>query len=79
MHPAKVPHGITPECYEKLKGMYATGRRVDGRGLIVASQIVPVVKNKIDKKKLRLCTNYKRTLNDHIEHKPYPFLLVMSN
>ena len=44
---------VMPEFNEKLTGMYATGRRVDGRGLIVASQIVPVGKNKIDKRKLR--------------------------
>ena len=71
--PAKPPHGIKPEYDEELDKMYETGNPVDGRGLLVASQIVPVVKIKKGKKKVRLCTNYKKTINDHIEDEPYPF------
>ena len=67
MPPAKVPHGIKHEYEKELDKMY------DGRGLIVASQIVPVMRNKEGKGKIRLCINYKRTLNDHLEDEWYPF------
>ena len=74
---AKVPHGIKEnysEEYEReLDKLYATGIPVDGVGLKVASQLVIVVSCKNGKVKLRLCGNYKRTLNDHIEDEPYPF------
>ena len=75
MPPSKIPHGYKfKELYEKeLDKFYATGIPVDGVGLKVASQLVAVVSQKDGKLKLRLCVNYKRTLNDHIMDEPYPF------
>ena len=35
--------------------------------------VVPVVTQRNGKRKLRLCLNYKRTLNDHIEDEHYVF------
>ena len=70
---AKVPHGIKDDFEEKLDKLYDTGTPVDGLGLQVASQVVPVTSYKDGKRKLRLCINYKRTLNDHILDEPYPF------
>ena len=71
--PAKVPHGLKDEYEPKLDVMYETGNPVDGRGLKVATPVVPVVTQKNGKRKLRLCLNYKRTLNDHIEDEHYVF------
>ena len=75
MPPAKVPHGCkdSKEYEQKLDQLYATGTPVDGVGLKVASQLVAVVTRRDGKLKLRLCVNYKRTLNEHIEDEPYPF------
>ena len=71
--PAKVPHGIK-EAYKKaLDKMMLTYKRVDGIGLRVASQLVPVIKPNKEEVTVRLCGNYKSTLNDHIEDAPYPF------
>ena len=70
---AKVPRGIEKEFYEELDKFAETCIKVDGRGLKVASQLVPVVKKKGKEVKVRLCGNYKRTINDHIEDEPYQF------
>ena len=72
MRPVRVPHGIEKEHKEKLDAMMVTHIRVDGIKLRCASQLVPVLR-KGDKSKLRLCVNYKSTLNDHIEDEPYMF------
>ena len=72
MPPAKIPHGIQKEFKEKLDELMQTHIRVDGVGLQCASQLVPVIR-KGDKSTLRLCVNYKATLNDHIEDEPYKF------
>ena len=72
MRPVRVPHGIEKEHKEKLDAMMETHIRVDGIKLRCASQLVPVLR-KGDKSKLRLCVNYKSTLNDHIEDEPYMF------
>ena len=70
---AKVPHGITKPFYEQLDKFAETCTKVDGRGLKVASQIVPVVKKKGKEMKVRLCGNFKRTINEHILDEPYQF------
>ena len=72
MPPAKVPYGIAPEFKEKLDKLMETHVRVDGIKLKCASQLVPVLR-KNDKSKLRLCVNYKTTLNDLIEDEPSMF------
>ena len=72
MPPAKVPYGIAKEYREKLDKLMETHIRVDGIKLKCASQLVPVLR-KGDKSKLRLCVNYKSTLNDHIEDEPFRF------
>ena len=46
--------------------------KVDGVGLKCASELVPVLR-KDDKSKLRLCVNYKTTINDNIGDEPYVF------
>ena len=73
---AKVPHGITKEYDKELDKMMETCVPVDGRGLKVATQVVPVVKKVGDKIKLRLVGNFKRTINDHIEDEPYQFVSI---
>ena len=73
MPPAKIPHGINGEVNTGLDVIYETGIPVDGLGLIVASQVVPVFRTKEGKRKMRMCTNYKNTINDHLMDEPYPF------
>ena len=52
---AKVPYGIQDEMEAKWDDFYETHTPVDGRDLFVASQVVPVVRNKEGKeKKIRL-------------------------
>ena len=70
---AKVTYGITEEHNKELDKLIETCLPVDGRGLKCATQVVPVVKKKGDKVKVRLCGNYKRTINDHIEDEPYQY------
>ncbi|CAL4219676.1 unnamed protein product, partial [Meganyctiphanes norvegica] len=72
MTPTKVPYGIQEEYKKKLNKLMETHKRVDGIKLRCASQLVPVLRRG-DKSKLRLCVNYKFTLNDHIEDEPYMF------
>ena len=56
--------------------MTATCIPVDGRGLKVATQVVPVVKKKNGKVKMRLCGNYKHSLNPLLEDEPYQFVAI---
>ena len=72
--PAKVAHGISKPHKKALDKMMLTYKKVDGIGLKVASQLVPVIdKPKEEEIEIRLCGNYKSTLNDHIEDEPYNF------
>ena len=73
---AKIPYGITDEVNKELDKLDETCIPVDGRGLKVATQVVPVVKKKENKVKVRLCGNYKRTINDHIQDEPYQFTSI---
>ena len=50
--------------------------KVDGRGIKVASQVVPVTKIKEGERKVRICGNFKTTINDHIEDKHYQFTSI---
>ena len=73
--PAKVAYGLQKEVDEKIDEMYDTfWIPIDGRELMVASQVVPVVKKKSDgKKNVRLCVNYKSTINDHLLDEPHVY------
>ena len=74
--PAKVPHGIEKEYNEALDKLLVEGEweKVDPREVIVASQLVAVKKyNDQGDFKLRLCGNYKRTINDVLVDEPYQF------
>ena len=57
MPPAKVPHGIRDKFEKALDKIYATGTPVDGVGLKVASQVVPVVKMRNGEADVRPCIN----------------------
>ena len=71
---AKVPYGIQDEMEEKWDEFYETHTPVDGRDLFVASQVVPVVSNKEGKaRKIRLCSNYKNTINEHLLDEPHVY------
>ena len=73
---AKVPYGIEDQFNEELEKLTKNCISVDGRGLKVASQIVPVVKKKDNKLKVRLCGNYKRTINPHLLDEPFQFTSI---
>ena len=73
---AKVPYGVEDQFNEELDKLTKNCISVDGRGLKVASQIVPVVKKKDNKLKVRLCGNYKRTINDHLLDEPFQFTSI---
>ena len=70
---AKVPYGIADEYNKELDKLIETCLPVDGRGLKCATQVVPVVKKKGEKVKVRLVGNYKRTINDLLEDEPYQY------
>ena len=70
---AKVPYGINDLYYKGLKKVYQEGTPVDGPGIVVTSQIVPVVKLKDEEKDLRMCVNYQKTINEFIEDEPFDF------
>ena len=77
--PTKVAYGLQNEVNVKVDKMYDTfWVPIDGRELMVASQVVPVVKNKNKvkpdgKKDVRMCCNYKSTINDHLLDEPHVF------
>ena len=70
---AKVPHGIRPEFDAEMAKFSKHCIKVDGRGLKVATQVVPVTKIKNGKRKVRICGNYKTTINSHIEDEHHQF------
>ena len=73
MPPSKVPVGIIKQYDAQLDKLLETGTLVDGVGLKVASQLVPVVKQKNGEVDVRLVGNYKTTMNHLIEDEPYNF------
>ena len=73
---ANVPYGIEKEYNEALDKLYETLIPVDGLGLKAASQLVPIVKIKNGKPEVRMTTNYKSTINEHLMPEPYNFPTV---
>ena len=71
--PSKVPVSLSSLYEEKLDEFMKNGKLVDGVGLKVASQLVPIVKQKDGKTVLKLAVNYKNTINPLIEDEPYNF------
>ncbi|CAL4225020.1 unnamed protein product, partial [Meganyctiphanes norvegica] len=64
---------IQAKIEKQLDKFYETATIVDGIGLKVASQMVPVIKKKNGEFNVRLCANYKNTINPLIEDEPYNF------
>ena len=56
--------------------MIATCIPVDGRGINDATQVVPVIKKKNGKVKMRLCGNYKHSVNPLLEDEPYQYVAI---
>ena len=73
---AKIPYGIEKEVYKELHKLAETCIPVDGRGLKVATQIIPVVKKKGNEIKVRLVGNYKQSINSHIADEHYQFTSI---
>ena len=73
--PAKIAYGLQDDIEPALDELYETAVPIDGRELFVASQVVPVVKTKNGKRKVRLCINYKNTINAHLLGEPQIFKL----
>ena len=73
MKPAKVSYAAKDGYDKELDKLLETGKIVDGVNLIVASQIVPVLKMKNNEIKVRNTINFKPTINPWIEDEPYNF------
>ena len=67
---AKVPYDIIDEVEAELDKLYETAIPIDPCELDVASQVVPVVNTKNGKRSVRLCINYKNTINEHLMDEP---------
>ena len=71
---AKVPYGLEEQFEKHLDALYEDLTIVDGKDLITASQIVPVIETVDGVRKLkRLAINYKSTVNDHLQDIPDVF------
>ncbi|MEL6806100.1 MAG: hypothetical protein AAFO91_20260, partial [Bacteroidota bacterium] len=68
----KPPFGLEEQFFEKLKKLYKNLTPIDGKDLITASQIVPVIStDKNGERKIdRLAINYKSTINEYIKDIP---------
>ena len=73
MKPAKVGYAAKEGHREQIDKLLQTSKIVDSVGLVVASQIVPVVTMKEGKLRVRNTVIYKPTLNPWIEDEPYNF------
>merc|ERR1711888_498244 len=72
--PAKIPYGMEKEYNEKLDELLKDCEPIDGKNVIVASQVVPVCEVKDGKKIIkRLAINYKSTINDHLHDIPHVY------
>ena len=72
--PSKIPYGLENEYNEKLDDLLQDCEPIDGKDVIVASQVVPVVEVKNGKKIIkRLAINYKSTINDHLQDIPHVY------
>ena len=64
---AKHPYGLEDQFEPLLDKLYEDLDIIDGKDLITASQIVPVVETKNGERVLkRLAINYKSTINQHL-------------
>ena len=71
---AKFLYGLEAQFEEHLDRLYEDLVIVDGKDLITASQIVPVIEMVDGVRKLkRLAINYKSTVNDHLQDIPDVF------
>ena len=71
---AKKPYGLDDQFEPILDKLYEDLDPIDGKDLITASQIVPVIENKNGERVLkRLAINYKSTVNQHLEDIPDVF------
>ena len=67
----KKPYGLDDQYDAMLSKLYENLEPIDGKDLITASQIVPVIANKDGERVLkRLAMNYKSTINQHLEDIP---------
>ena len=72
--PAKIPYGLEDQYNEKLDELLQDCVPIDGKDVIVASQVVPVCEVKDGKKVIkRLAINYKSTINDHLQDIPHVY------
>lgn len=71
---AKCPYGLEDQFDPLLDKLYEDLEIIDGKDLITASQIVPVIETKNGVRKLkRLAVNYKSTINPFLEDIPDVF------
>ena len=67
----KVPYGLEDQYDKLLTKLYEDLDPIDGKDLITASQIVPVIVTKNGERFLkRLAINYKSTINEQLEDVP---------
>ena len=68
---AKIPYGLEDQFEVHLDKLYEDLEIIDGKDIITASQVVPVIETKNNSRKLkRLAINYKSTINKHLEDIP---------
>ena len=68
---AKCPYGLEDQFDTHLDALYEDLDIIDGKDLITASQIVPVIETKNGVRKLkRLAINYKSTVNPYLQDFP---------
>ena len=73
---SKVAVTMKDKYYPKMDEFLKHGTFVDGVGVKVASQLVPVVKLKDGEIDLRFAVNYAATINPLIEDEPYDFPII---
>ena len=67
----KMPFGVEDQYSDKLTEMYKDLIPIDGKDLLTASQVMPVMDNIDGNRKVRrLAVNYKSTINQHLEDVP---------
>ena len=67
----KIPFGLEDQYFKKLEKLYKNLVPIDGKDLITASQLVPVIETVNGERVLRrLAINYKSTINQHLEDVP---------
>ena len=72
--PAKIPYGLEDQYNAKLDELLQDCVPIDGKDVIVASQVVSVCEVKDGKKVIkRLAINYKSTINDHLQDIPHVY------